>query len=66
MKNELITGFLGLFDGILSKPGDNFSAKVTPSGLQVITIEKDGNKASATRYPSTGTIVTTTSVKKNK
>ncbi len=66
MKNELITGLLGLFDGILSKPGDSFSAKVTPSGRQVITLEKDGKKASATRYPTTETIVTTTSTKKKK
>ena len=65
MKHELITRLFNSFDSLLSKPGDSFSAKVTKSGRQVIKIVSGGKKASATRYPSTGTIVQTL-VKKNK
>jgi len=47
----------------LSKPGDEFHARVTKSGRQVINLRKDGEKRSATRY-GTGTIVETRVYKK--
>lgn len=58
---------MGLFDiknpfsnnGILKKPGDRLSANITKSGKQVIKIHTATTKRSATKYPSTGTIVET-------
>lgn len=49
----------------LSKPGDEFSARITPSGRQVVKMSLDGGriKQSATRYPSTGTVFETRSTK---
>ncbi len=48
----------GLFGAFLSKPGDSFSARVTPSGRQVVKISKGDIKQSAVRYPN-GTVVET-------
>ena len=62
-KNELSTIFK---NGLLSEPGDKLTAYITPSGRQVIKLHKrNGYKASATRYPSTGTVVKTESNKLN-
>lgn len=62
-KNELSTLFNS---GLLSEPGDKFTAYITQSGRQVIKLHKStGHKISATRYPSTGTIVKTESNKSN-
>lgn len=49
----------------LTKPGDEFSARITPSGRQVIKISLDGGriKQSATRYPTTGTVFETRTTK---
>ena len=49
----------------LTKPGDKFSARITPSGREVITMSLDGGKykQSATRYPTTGTVFETRSTK---
>jgi hypothetical protein len=53
----------------LTQPGDNMNARITDTGRQVLTIEKDEGteKYSATRYTTTGTIVETktTKVKNN-
>lgn len=46
-------------DGMLKKPGDSLSAEITKSGRQVIKIDTDVIKHTATRYPSTGTVVET-------
>ena len=45
--------------GLLSKPGDKFSAEITPTGKQVVKIATDEIKRSAVRYPETGTVVET-------
>lgn len=45
--------------GLLSKPGDKFSAEVTPTGKQVVKIATEEIKRSAVRYPETGTVVET-------
>lgn len=45
--------------GILQKPGDKFSAEITPSGKQVVKLFTSEVKRSAVRYPETGTIVET-------
>ena len=54
----------------LTNPGDKATAYVTPTGKQVIKTEKvRGNrveKRSATRYPSTGTIHETRTIKEIK
>lgn len=51
----------------LTLPGDKAVAYITPTGKQVIKTEKTrGNKIakySATRYPSTGTIHVTKTIK---
>ncbi len=65
---------MGLFDiinsisnnGILKNPGDNLSAQITKSGKQVIKVHTSTVKRSATRYPSTGTIVETIVHKNNQ
>ena len=49
--------------GFLKVPGDSFSAKITPSGRQVINVSTEAIKASVTRYPSTGTQVITQVIK---
>lgn len=53
-------------DGILQHPGDKLTAEVTKSGRQVVKITSNHGtvKNSFTRYPSTGTIVRTSSEKK--
>lgn len=61
---------MGIFDIIssfssntspLKKPGDKFSAEITPTGRQVMKLHTDNDtlKHSLTRYPSTGTVVET-------
>ena len=50
---------MGIFD-ILKKPGDKLEARVTKTERQVIKIQKDDVKLSATRYPN-GRIVETRS-----
>lgn len=61
-KNELSAFFN---KGLLSEPGDTLTARITPSGRQVVKLHKsDGSKISATRYPSTGKIVQTISSNK--
>ena len=52
--------------GLLSKPGDKFSAEITSSGRQVTKLNTEEIKRSAVRYPSTGTIVETIVHKKKK
>lgn len=51
----------------LVNPGDKLTARVTDSGREVVTIEKNNrqDKITATRYPTTGTVVLTKS-QKNK
>jgi hypothetical protein len=44
---------------LLSKPGDKFTAEITPTGKQVIKLFTGEVKHSAVRYPETGTIVET-------
>ena len=44
---------------LLSKPGDKFTAEITPSGNEVIKLVTSGIKRSAVRYPKTGTVVET-------
>ncbi len=44
--------------GLLKNPGDSFSAKITKTGKQVVTLDTDIRRT-AVRYPSTGTIVET-------
>ena len=50
----------------LVNPGDKLTARVTDSGREVVTIEKNNgqDKITAVRYPSTDTIVMTKSQKK--
>jgi len=52
--------------GILTQPGDRLEAYVTKSGRNVLKIQKSNGdyKYSATKYPTTGTIVETKSTKK--
>lgn len=62
---------LPFFDNAgLVNPGDNAYAYITPKGNQVFKYEKTiGNKVekgSATRYPSTGTIHLTKTIKSKK
>lgn len=49
----------------LSKPGDEFSARITPSGRQVVKFSRDNGeiKQSVTLYPTTGTVFETRSTK---
>lgn len=47
------------FKGLLTKPGDSLLAKVTDTGLQVLSLHKGGIKHTVVRYPSTGTTVET-------
>lgn len=49
----------------LAKPGDEFLARITPSGREVIkvSLESGKYKRSATRYPTTGTVFETQSTK---
>ena len=44
---------------ILKEPVDNLSAKITPSGREVVKLETADEKISAVRYPTTGKIVET-------
>ncbi len=54
-----INGVLNvLFGAFLSNLGDSFSARITPTGRQVVKISKGNVKQSAVRYPS-GTVVET-------
>jgi len=55
-----------LFSGLLSKPGDKFSAEITPTGKQVVKINTEEIKHTAVKYPSTGTIVETIVHKEKK
>lgn len=45
--------------GLLSSPGDKFSAEVTKSGRQVVKIATKTIRRSIVNYPSTGTTVET-------
>jgi hypothetical protein len=60
-KNELAV----IKNNGLENPGDNLSARITDTGRQVLKVERKngGEKYSATRYPSTGTIVETKTTK---
>lgn len=51
--------------GILSEPGDEFNARVTPSRRKVIKLHTGTEKYSATQYPN-GTTVETKVTKKRK
>lgn len=44
---------------LLSKPGDKFTAEITPTGKEVIKLVTSEVKRSAIRYPKTGTVVET-------
>ena len=44
---------------LLSKPGDKFTAEITPTGKEVIKLWTSEVKHSAVRYPETGTVVET-------
>ena len=55
MENELT---IILDNGILSNPGDEISARITPNGRKVVKVKKNGKKASATRYKSGKTVYT--------
>lgn len=56
MKNELSAV---LNNNILSEPGDDLYAYVTPTGRQVVKVRKhNGKKASATRYKTGKTVYT--------
>ncbi|KAI4445253.1 hypothetical protein C823_007760 [Eubacterium plexicaudatum ASF492] len=55
MKNELSSV---LNNGILSNPGDELYARITPTGRKVIKVKKNGKKASATQYKSGKTVYT--------
>ena len=63
MENTIITQvkdfFLSLFRTNLKEPGDRLEAYVTKTKKQVIKTTSENIKYSATRYPSTGTIVET-------
>lgn len=56
---SLLPDLIRSFGGLLSKPGDKFSAEITPTGKQVVKIDTEETKRSAVRYPSTGTVVET-------
>lgn len=56
---SLLPALQEFFSGLLSKPGDKFSAEITPTGKQVVKIDTEDIKRSAVRYPSTGTVVET-------
>lgn len=67
MQNSIISGnhnsgFITNIFNMLTKPGDSFSARVTPNNRQVIKACSDGVKMSATRYPN-GTIVETRTIR---
>jgi len=47
------------FNSLLKRPGDHLEARVTDTGRQVIKAATEEVKYSATRYPSTGTVVET-------
>ena len=51
--------FGGKGKGLLTKPGDKMSARVTKSGRQVVKLDTSEIRRSAVRYPSTGTTVET-------
>ena len=58
--SDLVTNGLDKLAKIfLRKPGDHISAGITPTGRQVVKAANDVVKYSATKYPSTGTIVET-------
>lgn len=50
----------------LENPGDQLTARITDSGREVVSIEKNNgqDKITAVRYPTTGTIVVTQSQKR--
>lgn len=52
--------------GLLSSPGDKFSAEVTKSGRRVAKLATKAIRHSIVNYPSTGTTVETIVHKKNK
>ena len=45
--------------GMLTKPGDKFTAEITPNGNEVLKLVTSGAKRSAIRYTKTGTVVET-------
>lgn len=55
MKNELSSV---LNNGILSNPGDELHARITPTGRKVVKVKKNGKKASATQYQNGKTVYT--------
>ena len=60
LNSDLVTSGLDKLAKIfLRNPGDHINATVTSTGRQVIKAANDVVKYSATRYPSTGTIVET-------
>lgn len=44
---------------ILTKPGDKFTAEITPNGNEVLKLVTSEAKRSAIRYTKTGTVVET-------
>lgn len=58
MKNELSSV---LNNGILSNPGDELHARITPTGRKVVKVKKNGKKASATQYQNGKTVYTLSS-----
>lgn len=44
---------------ILTKPGDKFTAEITPNGNEVLKLVTNEAKRSAIRYTKTGTVVET-------
>lgn len=61
MKNPITNLFTPTSgEGLLKKPGDKFTAEITPSGLGVTKLKTSEVSISTTYYPTTGTKVTTT------
>lgn len=51
-----------LVSGLLKNPGESLIAKITPSNRQVIKINTNSVKMSATRYPN-GVVVETRTIR---
>ncbi|MEY8484103.1 hypothetical protein AALD74_20000 [Lachnospiraceae bacterium 48-21] len=53
---------LSIMEGILKRPGDELSARITDTGRQVLKVKTNGGKSkySQTRYPNGTTVETKT------
>ena len=56
---NLLPDLVSSLKGLLSSPGDKFTAEISPTGKQIIKLNTSEIKRSAVRYPTTGKIVET-------